>query len=108
MCQTESFLFIAGRRRVKERLQHLLLLLKQEIGQPVANGTRLSIRLTHEEIASACCTTRVTITRLMSTLHKQGFISFDSKNHIIINDLPEKFPENQMSGLLSSRNPVIK
>ena len=107
--QTECFLFILGRRRVKERLQHLLLLLKQEIGQPVANGTRLSVRLTHEELASACCTTRVTITRLMSALHKQKFISFDFKNHIIINnDVLEKFSGNQMFSLLSSHNPVIK
>ncbi len=84
--QTESFLFIFAKRRVEERLQDFLLLLKQEIGQTVANGTRISIRLTHEQIASACCTTRVTITRLMSKLQQQGFISFDSKNHIIIND----------------------
>ena len=84
--QTESFLFIFAKRRVKERLQDFLLLLKQEIGEPVARGTRISIRLTHEQIASACCTTRVTITRLLSKLQRQGFISFDSKNHIIIND----------------------
>jgi len=92
--QTESFLFICGRRRVEERFQSLLLLLKQEVGQTVAKGTRLSIRLTHEEIASACCTTRVTITRLISKFQQQGFISFDSKHHIIINDLVETYLEN--------------
>lgn len=86
LCQTESFLFIFAKRRVEERLQDFLLLLKQEIGQPVAKGTRISIRLTHEEIASACCTTRVTITRLLGKLQREGFISLDSKNHIIIRD----------------------
>ncbi|MGH7999846.1 MAG: PAS domain S-box protein [Brasilonema sp.] len=85
--QTESFLLIAGRRRVQERFQQLLVLLQQEIGQPVAQGTRLSIRLTHEELASACCTTRVTITRLMGKLQQQGKIGFDSRHHIIIKDL---------------------
>jgi CRP-like cAMP-binding protein len=99
--QTERFLFISGRRRVEKRLQHLLMFLKDEIGQRVQNGTRLSIRLTHEEIASACCTTRVTITRLISKLQQRGFISFDAKNHIIINDLLENFLENQMSGSFS-------
>ncbi|GAX42475.1 Crp/Fnr family transcriptional regulator [Tolypothrix sp. NIES-4075] len=84
LCQTESFLFIFAKRRVEERLQDFLLLLKQEIGQTVAKGTRISIRLTHEEIASACCTTRVTITRLLGKLQRQGFISLDSNNHIII------------------------
>ncbi|MBE9200671.1 MULTISPECIES: PAS domain-containing protein [unclassified Nodularia (in: cyanobacteria)] len=84
--QTESFLVIAGKRRVEERLYHLLQLLKQQIGEPVAEGTRLSVRLTHEDIASACCTTRVTITRLMGKLQQQGLISFDSKKYIILKD----------------------
>lgn len=85
--QTESFLLIAGRRRVEERFNQLLLLLKQEIGESVPQGTRLNIRLTHEELASACCTTRVTITRLMGKLQKQRKISFDSKHHIILKDI---------------------
>ncbi|MDB9340041.1 PAS domain-containing protein [Nodularia spumigena] len=84
--QTESFLVIAGKRRVEERLYHLLQLLKQEIGEPVPEGTRLSVRLTHEDIASACCTTRVTITRLMGKLQQQGLISFDSKKYIILKE----------------------
>ncbi|WP_339461706.1 PAS domain-containing protein [Nodularia spumigena] len=84
--QTESFLVIAGKRRVEERLYHLLQLLKQQIGEPVPEGIRLSVRLTHEDIASACCTTRVTITRLMGKLQQQGFISFDSKKYIILKE----------------------
>lgn len=85
--QTESFLAISGRQRVQDRLHYLLLLLKQEIGQPVSEGIRLSVRLTHEEFASACCTTRVTITRLMGKLQQEGVISFDSKKHIILQNL---------------------
>ncbi len=84
--QTESFLVIGGKRRVEERLYHLLQLLKQEIGEPVPQGTRLSVRLTHEDMASACCTTRVTITRLMGKLQQQGLISFDPKKYIILGD----------------------
>ncbi|HYW18251.1 MAG TPA: PAS domain-containing protein [Nodularia sp. (in: cyanobacteria)] len=84
--QTESFLVIAGKRRVEERLYHLLQLLKQQIGEPVPEGTRLSVRLTHEDIASACCTTRVTITRLMGKLQQEGLISFDSKKYILLKD----------------------
>jgi PAS domain S-box-containing protein len=83
--QTESLLAISGRRHVKDRLHHLLLFLKQEFGYPVAQGTRLSIRLTHQDLADACCTTRVTITRLLSQLQQQGAIAFDSKHLIILN-----------------------
>ena len=85
--QTEFFLVIAGRRRVQDRFQELLVLLKQEIGQPVADGVRLSVRFTHEELASACCTTRVTVTRLMGNLQQQGKICLDSKHHIILKDM---------------------
>ncbi|MBN3960228.1 PAS domain S-box protein [Nostoc sp. NMS8] len=84
--QTESFLVICGRRRVEERFHHLLQLLKQEVGETVPEGTRLSVRFTHEDIASACCTTRVTITRLMGKFQEQGLISFDFKKHIILRD----------------------
>lgn len=82
--QTESFLAICGRRRVEDRFCHLLQLLAKEIGEPVIEGIRLSVRLTHEDLANTCCTTRVTITRLLGKLHKQGMIYFDSKNHIIV------------------------
>ncbi len=81
--QTELLLAISGKRHVKDRLNHLLLFLKQEFGQTVAQGTRLSVRLTHQDLADACCTTRVTITRLLSNLQKQGKIMFDSKHHIV-------------------------
>ncbi|MDZ8259802.1 PAS domain S-box protein [Nostoc sp. ChiQUE01b] len=84
--QTESFLAIYGRRRVQERFHHLLQLLKREVGETVPEGTRLSVRFTHEDIASACCTTRVTITRLFGKLQEEGIISFDLKKHIILKD----------------------
>jgi PAS domain S-box-containing protein len=84
--QTEALLAISGRRQVRERLYQLLLLLKQQIGQPVAQGTRLSVRLTHQDLADACCTTRVTITRLLSKLQQEGKIKFDSKHHMLLID----------------------
>ena len=85
--QTECLLAISGKRHVKERLYYLLLFLKQEIGQTVAQGTRLAVRLTHQDLADACCTPRVTITRLLSQLQQQGKIKFDSKHHILFTDL---------------------
>ncbi|WP_082209834.1 PAS domain S-box protein [Fischerella sp. PCC 9605] len=85
--QTESFLAITGFRRVQDRLYYFLRLLKQEIGETVAQGTRLSIRLTHEDFASACCTTRVTITRLLCKLKQQGKICLDAKKHIILREI---------------------
>ena len=82
--QTELLLFIAGQRRLKDRLRYLLQFLKPEIGESVENGTRLSVRFTHEELATACHTTRVSITREIGKLKKKGLICFDSKTHIIV------------------------
>ncbi len=84
--QTEALLSISGKRQVKERLEYFLLFLKQEIGQPTTKGTRLTVRLTHQDIADACCTTRVTITRLIGKLQKEGKITFDAKHHMIFQD----------------------
>jgi CRP-like cAMP-binding protein len=84
MRQTEALLAISGHRRVEERLQLLLLLMKREIGQPVADGTRLNLRLTHQNLANAIGTTRVTITRLLSKLKSEGAITIDGDRHIIL------------------------
>jgi len=69
---------------VQDRLNSLLAMLEQEVGQPVAQGTRLRVRLTHQDFASACCTTRVTVTRLLGKLQRQGTIVVDAQNHLII------------------------
>jgi len=82
--QAEALLVVSGKRRVSDRLYHLLLLLKHEIGQPASTGTRLSVRLTHQDLAQACCTTRVTVTRVLGQLQAQGQIIIDSKSHIIL------------------------
>jgi CRP-like cAMP-binding protein len=82
--QTEAVLAMVGYRRVEDRLRHLLLLLKQEIGQPVSSGTRLSVRLTHQQLANAIGTTRVTVTRLLSQLKEEGWLAIDSNRHIIL------------------------
>jgi CRP-like cAMP-binding protein len=84
MRQTEALLAIAGLRRVEERLQELLQLLKKELGQPIPEGTRLVVRLTHQNLANAIGTTRVTITRLLGEFQRQGVISLDSDRHMIV------------------------
>ncbi len=92
--QTELLLAICGKRQVSDRLEYLLLFLKEKYGQKTAQGTRLSIRLTHQEFADACCTTRVTITRFLGKLQKQGKIVFDSQNRILFTDIwDEKYPK---------------
>ncbi len=82
--QTEAMLAIAGQRRVEDRLCHLLHLLKDEMGQTSDGGIRIEMRFTHQTLANAIGTTRVTITRLLGKLQRQGCITFDRDRHIII------------------------
>ncbi|GAB4138829.1 MAG: Crp/Fnr family transcriptional regulator [Cyanobacteria bacterium J069] len=82
--QTEAVLAMVGYRRVEDRLRHLLVLLKREVGQPVAEGTRLSVRLTHQQLANAIGTTRVTVTRLISQLREEGWLMIDRDRHIVL------------------------
>ncbi|MFW6357834.1 MAG: helix-turn-helix domain-containing protein [Chroococcales cyanobacterium] len=81
--QAERLLAIAGKRKLKDRLWSFLVWLKQEFGETVEQGTRLMIRLTHQDIADACCTSRVTVTRELGKLQDLGKIIVDEKNHII-------------------------
>lgn len=82
--QTEALLALTGHRRIEERLRHLLLLLKDEIGQPIAEGTRLSIKLTHQQLASAIGTSRVTVTRLLGKLRDEQWVKLSRDRHIVI------------------------
>jgi len=82
--QAEAMLAMAGCRRVEDRLRQLLLLLQMEVGQPTATGTRLGVRLTHQHLASAIGTTRVTITRLLGKLKDEGWLKLDRDRHIVL------------------------
>lgn len=81
--QTEAMLAIAGLRRVEDRLQQLLLLLAREIGQPEARGTRIAVRLTHQDLAGAINTSRVTVTRMLGKLRSSGAIAVDKRQMIL-------------------------
>ena len=84
MRQTEALLAISGLKRVEDRLQQLLYLLQQELGESTKEGTRIKVRLSHQNLANAIATTRVTVTRLLGEFQRQGWLGFDSDRHIII------------------------
>jgi CRP-like cAMP-binding protein len=82
--QSEALLAISGHRRLDDRLRQLLILLAQEVGQPGKKGIRLSVRFTHQLLANATGTTRVTVTRLLGQLRREGWLEFDKTHHIVI------------------------
>ncbi len=82
--QVEAILAIASHRRIEDRLRHLLFLLRQEVGHPHPQGHRLAVRLTHQQLASAIGTSRVTITRLLGKLRDEQWLKFDRDRHLIL------------------------
>ena len=88
--QSEYLLSLLGLRRVEERVRGFLELLAQDYGVPCDQGLRLNLRLTHQEIASALSTTRVTVTRVIGLLRDQGWLEIDSQRHLVITHLPKK------------------
>lgn len=82
--QTEYLLAIAGLKRIEDRLIALFLLLKREMGQVQGEKTCLCYRFTHQNLADAIGTTRVTVTRLFKEFQQQGWLELDGDRHILL------------------------
>ena len=87
LIKSQQLLSIISIRRVEDRLRQLLLMLEREIGQPEDDGVRLQVRFTHQQLAKAIHTTRVTVTRVLGDFQTQGSIYFDDARHIVIKNL---------------------
>ena len=74
-----------GQRKTIDRLTSFLTLLVEEYGVKQEQQYCLPYSLTHAQIGSAIGSTRVTVTRLMGKLRRQGIIFVQNDNSICIN-----------------------
>ena len=88
MRQSEALIALLGLRRIEERVRGFLELLAQDYGQPCEQGLLLNLRLTHQDIASALSTTRVTVTRVLGLLKEEGWLQIDAQRQLVICHLP--------------------
>jgi len=88
--QSEAMLALLGLRRIEERVRGFLELLANDYGQPCDQGLRLNVKLTHQELASALSTTRVTVTRVLGALREEGWLHLDSQRRLVIAHQPLK------------------
>ena len=86
--QSESLIALLGLRGVDNRVKRFLELLAESYGQPCDQGLALNLRLTHQEIASAVSTTRVTVTKVVGQLKESGWLQYDSKQRMGVSHLP--------------------
>jgi CRP-like cAMP-binding protein len=88
--QSEALLALLGLRRIEDRVRGFLELLATSYGQPCELGLRLNLKLTHQEIASALSTTRVTVTRILGALRDEGWLTFDNQRRLVVSFLPQR------------------
>jgi CRP-like cAMP-binding protein len=81
---TEAWLALQGKRQIRKRLIGFLSFLAQEYGHSTSKGIRLEIHLSHQQIADAIGTTRVTITRSLGLLRKASLIKVGPNRHLHI------------------------
>jgi CRP-like cAMP-binding protein len=85
-------------RQAEFALLRLFSWLAERFGQEVEQGQLIDLRLTHQDIAEIIGLTRVTVTRLLNSLEKQGLFSVDS---IVLSFCLINYP----SGIMKFRAP---
>jgi len=83
--QTETLLTIVAMKKVEDRLEKFLDLLAQKLGKSRDQGREIEIRLTHQQIANGINSTRVTTTKMLGDLQRQGKIKWTNDRHLVIN-----------------------
>lgn len=85
--QTEMMIETLAHRDMGSRLVSFLLILCRDFGVPTSSGITVDLKLSHQAIAEAIGSTRVTVTRLLGELRDQNMISIHKKKITVHNPL---------------------
>ncbi|NCJ07715.1 global nitrogen regulator NtcA [Synechococcales cyanobacterium C] len=85
--QTEMMIETLAHRDMGSRLVSFLLILCRDFGAPSGNGITVDLKLSHQAIAEAIGSTRVTVTRLLGELRDQEMISIHKKKITVHNPI---------------------
>ena len=83
--QTEMMIETLAHRDMGSRLVSFLLILCRDFGVPNPEGVTIDLKLSHQAIAEAIGSTRVTVTRLLGDLRDQNMISIHKKKITVHN-----------------------
>jgi CRP-like cAMP-binding protein len=72
-------------RDMGSRLVSFLLILCRDFGVPTNEGIRIDLKLSHQAIAEAIGSTRVTVTRLLGDLRESDLIAIHKKKITVYN-----------------------
>ncbi len=85
--QTEMMVETLAHRDMGSRLVSFLLILCRDFGLPNNDGITIDLRLSHQAIAEAIGSTRVTVTRLLGDLKDGELISINKKKITVHNPI---------------------
>ena len=85
--QTETMIETLTHRDMSSRLVSFLLVLCRDFGIPGDRGITIDLRLSHQAIAEAIGSTRVTITRLLGDLRNSGLVEIDRKKITVLDPI---------------------
>ncbi len=85
--QTETMIETLTHRDMSSRLVSFLLVLCRDFGVPGEKGITIDLRLSHQSIAEAIGSTRVTITRLLGELKNSGLVQIDRKKITVLDPI---------------------
>ena len=85
--QTETMIETLTHRDMSSRLVSFLLVLCRDFGMPGPQGITIDLRLSHQSIAEAIGSTRVTITRLLGDLRNSGLVEIDRKKITVLDPI---------------------
>ena len=83
--QTEMMIETLAHRDMASRLVSFLLILCRDFGKPTKDGIRIDLKLSHQAIAEAIGSTRVTVTRLLGDLRTHKMITIYKKKITVHN-----------------------
>ena len=81
--QTETFIESLTHKDIYSKLVNFLSILCEDFGVIGGNGITIDLHLSHQDIADAIGSTRVTITRIIGELKKLGLLTIDQKKIVI-------------------------
>ena len=87
LAAAESVMQLHYLASVQERISHQLVLLTEKFGTPVAEGIKINLKLTRNELAQLAGTINESLSRHLTELKSEGIVGLVGKE-IIVKNLP--------------------
>jgi len=81
--QSKQLMQILPCRRVDYRLGQFICWFAEKFGHSQTDGIHIKVRLTHQQLSESIGSTRVTVTRGLKQMERQGLISWSRRQQVV-------------------------